>query len=105
MAMIEPLLDTHIADIDGARMQFIDALHTHILKLREELRVNEIILQSVIKSLSKKNEKYNALDELLHKERMESSYHEPVVLSKEELERMQLILLGDMSSTPATRQG
>jgi len=77
-----PLLSDQISDMDHARMDFIDKLNSHVHQLREELRVSELILHSVIKSLSKKSQDMEQLDMFLTNERKEN--HRPVIFSKSE---------------------
>jgi hypothetical protein len=79
-----PLLSDQIADIDHARMDFIDKLNNHCHQLREELHVSELILHSVVKSLSKKSVDMEQLDLFLTSERKENTAHRPVVFSKTE---------------------
>lgn len=79
-----PLLSDQISDMDHARMDFIDKLNNHCHQLREELRVSELILHSVVKSLSKKSVDMEQLDLFLTNERKEQASHKPVVFSKHE---------------------
>jgi len=79
-----PLLSDQISDMDHARMDFIDKLNNHCHQLREELRVSELILHSVVKSLSKKSVDMEQLDLFLTNERKEQTAHRPVVFSKHE---------------------
>ena len=86
-----PLLSDQIADIDHARMDFIDKLNNHCHQLREELRVSELILHSIIKSLSKKSQDMEQLDMFLTNERKENTAHRPAVFSKAEQSVLQQI--------------
>ena len=92
---MQPLITSQIDDMDEARMQFIDRLNNHITRLREELRINEVILHSVVKSLSAKTDAMQQLDLNLHVERVESASHRPMVMNKEQLDKMQRVLLGE----------
>jgi hypothetical protein len=60
-----PMLDQHIVNIDEARKQFIDSLTAHIDQLRQELYNNELILHSVVQSVSKKTPEVQQLDNYL----------------------------------------
>lgn len=74
-----PLHTTQVEHIDTARMQFINELNKHIAQLREELRISELIMHSVIKSLSSKDDAMQKLDEEMHIVRQESARHSPHV--------------------------
>jgi len=76
---ITPLLNTQITDMDEARMTFIRHLADHVAKLREELRISEVILHSVVKSLSAQTQSMADLDSKLVSERIDSSHHRPMV--------------------------
>jgi hypothetical protein len=74
-----PLVNKQIDHMDAARMAFIDSLNDHCHKLREELRISELLMRSVIRSLSNQNEHSAALEaELLHS-REEGSMHKPYI--------------------------
>ena len=77
-----PLLSDQVSRVDAARMAFIDALGDHVAKLREELRISELILHSVVKSLSAQDDAMAQLDSDLHAVRAES--HRPHVLTKQQ---------------------
>jgi len=100
---MQPLVTTQIDDMDNARMQFIEHLTKHINSLREELRINEIILHSVVKSLSAQTEDMQQLDLNLQEQRVESASHRPMVMSKEQLDRMQRVLLNEAQDMNARR--
>jgi hypothetical protein len=85
---MQPLLTSHIDDIDQARMTFISSLIDHINKLREEIHTNEVILHSVVKSLSSKNTDMSQLDLDLHGHATEGNTHKPLVLTQEEKRRI-----------------
>jgi len=97
--MAIPLVTSQIDDMDRSRMTFIGDILDHINKLREELRINEIILHSVVQSLSAPTDAMSQLDVNLHEQRKESANHRPMILTKEEqqrVERMQQALLGEV---------
>lgn len=77
-----PLLSDQVSAMDEARMAFVNALNDHVLKLREELRVSELILHSVIKSLSTKTDDMQQLDLQLNDVRKQSVDHRPYVVNK-----------------------
>jgi hypothetical protein len=83
-----PLLNSQIHNMDKSRSEFIDALTTHIDKLREELRINELILHSVVRSLSNQTEEMAELDAALHNERIDSSRHRPMMVDNNVLARI-----------------
>ena len=83
-----PLVTSHIDEMDQARMAFIERLTNHISKLREEMRINELILHSVVKSLSAQTDEMAQLDGNLHNYARESSHHKPLILSQEEQQRL-----------------
>lgn len=83
-----PMLSHEIAEIDEARMRFIEALNKHCTRIREELRISELLLHSVIKSLSNQTEETAQLDLDLHETRQSSSHHRPMVMSTHEQETM-----------------
>jgi len=90
--------------MDRARMEFIDKLNDHIHKLREELRSNEIILHSVVQSLSAPTDDMAELDISLHEQRKESATHRPMILTADEqkrVNRMQQALLGEVGKINA----
>jgi hypothetical protein len=74
--------------MDQARMAFIERLLHHITALREELRNNEVILHSVIKSLSNKTDEMQQLDFNLHVQEKEGNLHKPMILTEEERRRL-----------------
>jgi hypothetical protein len=106
---VTPLVTEQIIDMDHARMAYIDSLRSHIAKLREELRISEIVLHWTIKSLSHKDEEMQKLDVLLQQIRDESTNADssnsssnssklpPVrqLLTREQLDNIQRSLLED----------
>jgi hypothetical protein len=66
-----PMLNTQILAADKTRAQFIEQLSAYIELLREELRTNELILSSVVASLSEQNEITRKLGQELEKRRGE----------------------------------
>ena len=83
-----PLVTSHIDEMDQARMAFIERLTNHINKLREEMRINEIILHSVVKSLSAQTEDMSRLDIELHDHALDAAHHKPIILTAEERLRL-----------------
>ena len=83
-----PLVTSHIDEMDQARMAFIERLTNHITKLREEMRINEVILHSVVKSLSAQTNEMAQLDHDLHQHAVNSSHHKPMILTQEEQQRL-----------------
>jgi hypothetical protein len=78
-----PLINTQITDMDEARMEFANKLNEHCAKLREELRISELILESVIRSLSSQTQQMAELNAQVHEERLGSARHRPVMLTTE----------------------
>jgi len=70
-------------------MQFIEQLLSHIDKLRDEIRMNELILHSVVKSLSAQTEEMMQLDLDLHQHVTTTAHHKPLILTAEEQQRLQ----------------
>jgi uncharacterized protein involved in exopolysaccharide biosynthesis len=66
-----PLLNSQITTADKDRAAFIDKLGAYIELLREELRTNELILASIIGSLSEQNENTRRLGQELERRRGE----------------------------------
>ena len=85
---MQPLVTSHIDEMDQARMAFIERLTNHITKLREEMRINEIILHSVVKSLSAQTDDMQQLDLELHQHATNSAHHKPLILTQEEQQRL-----------------
>jgi len=85
---MQPLVTSHIDEMDQARMAFIERLTNHIDKLREEMRINELILHSVVKSLSAQTDEMSRLDMNLHEQSIVSSHHKPLILTAEEQQRL-----------------
>lgn len=83
-----PMLSDEIAEIDEARMRFIEALNKHCLRIREELRISELLLHSVIKSLSNQTDETAQLDLDLQEQRQSSAHHRPMVMTAHEQETM-----------------
>jgi hypothetical protein len=67
-----PMLNTQILAADKTRGQFIEQLSAYVELLREELRTNELILASVVSSLSEQNEASRRLGQELEKRRSEA---------------------------------
>jgi D-ribose pyranose/furanose isomerase RbsD len=85
---MKPLVTSHIDEIDRARMTFIGQLINHIDKLREEMRINEVILHSVVKSLSSQTDEMMQLDLDLHQHATTTAHHKPLILTEEEQKRL-----------------
>jgi hypothetical protein len=66
-----PMLNTQILAADKTRGQFIEQLSAYIELLREELRTNELILASVVSSLSEQSETTRKLGQELERRRNE----------------------------------
>ena len=71
--MMTPLVTTQVTDMDVARMEFVTKLNSHILALREELRINELILESVLQSISSQTETMAQMNVQIHQERVNSA--------------------------------
>jgi hypothetical protein len=78
-----PLINTQITDMDQARMEFANKLNEHCAKLREELRISELILESVIRSLSSQTQDMAELNTAVHEQRLGSASHRPVMITRE----------------------
>lgn len=74
-----PMLNEHVTQMDEARTDFMDKLETYVNYLREELRVNELILQSVARSISVKDERIMQLDAHLQERRDNLAMHRPSI--------------------------
>lgn len=74
-----PMLNEHVTQMDEARTDFMDKLEQYVHYLREELRVNELILQSVARSISVKDERIMQLDAYLQERRDNLAMHRPSV--------------------------
>lgn len=72
-----PILNDHIQRMDEARMGFIEALNWHCHLLREELRVSELLMHSVVRSLSMQSDATTKLDEELQHRREDVAMHKP----------------------------
>lgn len=83
-----PMLNEEIQDMDEAKMRFAEALNKHAKRVREELRMTELLLHSVIKSISNQTEETAQLDLDLQQQRQESAHHRPLVMSTHEQEVM-----------------
>lgn len=81
-----PMLTEEIADMDEARMRFIEALNKHVARVREELRISELLLHSVIKSISNQTEETAQLDLDLQQARQDSTHHRPMIMQTHEQE-------------------
>jgi hypothetical protein len=66
-----PMLTKQITQADQDRAAFIEKLTQYVELLREELRGNELILASVVGSLSEQNETTRKLGQELEKRRNE----------------------------------
>jgi hypothetical protein len=66
-----PMLNTQILTADKDRAAFIEKLSAYIELLREELRTNELILASVVGSLSEQSDTTRRLGQELEKRRSE----------------------------------
>ena len=78
---MKPILNDQIVAMDEARMQFITALNEHIVKLRDELKISELIMHSVVKSLSTQDDVSAELDEALTQLRKDTAHHKPLIQS------------------------
>jgi hypothetical protein len=78
--------------MDEARVMFASKLNEHILKLREELRINELILESVLHSISAQTETMAQMNAQIHAERVESARHRPMISDGELLTKLQVTL-------------
>jgi hypothetical protein len=67
-----PMLNTQILAADKDRAAFIEKLGQYIELLREELRTNELILASVVSSLSEQNDTTRKLGQELERRRSEA---------------------------------
>jgi hypothetical protein len=90
--MITPLVTTQVTDMDEARMEFARKLGNHIRALREELRINEVILESVLQSVSAQTETMAQMNIQIHAERVESARHRPLISDEELLTKLQVTL-------------
>lgn len=66
-----PLLNSQVLDMDEARMSMIEKLQEYIASLKEETRRNELILESIVHSLSAQNENARNLANSLAESRTE----------------------------------
>jgi hypothetical protein len=66
-----PMITKQITQVDEQRAAFIDKLTQYVESLREELRANELVLASVIGSLSEQNENSRRLGQELERRRSE----------------------------------
>ena len=78
-----PLTTTQVPEMDEARMAFANKLNDHIIKLREELRINELILESILHSLSSQTEGMAQMNAEIHAERIAAARHRPVMLTEQ----------------------
>jgi len=90
--MMTPLVTTQVTDMDEARMEFVTKLNSHILALREELRINELILESVLQSISSQTETMAQMNVQIHAERVNSARHRPLISNEELLTKLQVTL-------------
>ena len=74
-----PLLDKQIIHMDAARMTFAEQLNNHCHMLREELRISELLLHSVLRSLSVQTPETTKLEAELTHIRSEGSMHKPYI--------------------------
>lgn len=86
--MMTPMLNEEIQDMDEAKMRFAEALNKHLTRVREELRMTELLLHSVIRSISNQTEETAQLDLDLQQQRQDSAHHRPMVMSTHEQEVM-----------------
>jgi hypothetical protein len=94
-----PLTATQVLYMDAASMDYATALNDHISKLREELRIKELLLESVLASISSQTNDAAKLNEQIHNERIASAHHRPVVLDAEGQEGL-LAKLEDVMKKP-----
>jgi hypothetical protein len=87
-----PLTTAQVPEMDEHRLTFARKLNSHILALREELRINEIILESVLQSVSSQTETTAQMSMQIHAERVESARHRPMISDEELLTRLQVTL-------------
>ena len=73
------ILNDQIARMDDARMRFIEALNDHCHTLRDELRLSELLMHSVVRSLSVQTDTMAQLDTELQSLREEGPLHKPYV--------------------------
>jgi len=90
--MMTPLVTTQVTDMDVARMEFVNKLNSHILALREELRINELILESVLQSISSQTETMAQMNMQIHADRVNSAHHRPLISNEELLTKLQVTL-------------
>ena len=90
--MMTPLVTTQVTDMDEARMEFVTKLNSHILALREELRINELILESVLQSISAQTENMAQMNVMIHAARVNSTHHRPLISDEELLTKLQVTL-------------
>jgi HSP90 family molecular chaperone len=86
-----PLVNKQIDHMDEARMRFVDALTDHCNKLREELRISELLRHSVICSLSQQNERSAAMEAELRASRQEGTMHKPYINDSNRQQALALI--------------
>lgn len=86
---MKPILNDQIVAMDSARMEFITKLNEHITKLRDELRISELIMHSVVKSLSTQDDVSAELDEALTQLRQDSARHKPLIQSIDKGEELE----------------
>ena len=74
-----PLVNKQIDHMDEERMRFINVLNDHRHQLSEELRITELLLHSVVRSLSTPNDRSSKLDAELTHMRQEGNLHKPYI--------------------------
>lgn len=89
-----PMLTDEILDMDEARMRFIEALNKHVARVREELRISELLLHSVVKSVSNQTDETAQLDLDLQQVRQDSNRHRPMMMSTHEQESLRRLQEG-----------